>query len=465
MPCQDSPAVKSTYTARIVVQDPLIALMSAQSTKSEPAGDGQKAFFFEQKVPIPSYLLALAIGLLEKRDISERCAVWGEAGAVDKARHEFEDTERFLSVAEEICGPYVWGRYDVLVMPPSFPYGGMENPCLTFVTPTLLAGDKSLANVVAHEISHSWMGNLVGCETWEHFWMNEGFTVYLERKICKALHGSAAMHLDAIGGWNALVGSVNHFGCSHAFTELHVNVKGVDPDDAFSSIPYEKGFNFLFFLESLLGEEKMNAMLKAHCEQYKFSTVNCFKWKKWFLERFKDEDPALLAQIDWNQWLHAPGLPPKPNFDTSMVDASHQLAIALVGGQEPAADVDFKSWSSPRVVAFLEKLLNLQAASQDDFQPILADIENRYQLLASGNSEIRFRWLTLNVRAQVAAVFPNAVAFLLEQGRMKFIRPLYRDLFKSNEEGKALAVDTFQTNRAIYHNIASSLVAKDLGLA
>jgi leukotriene-A4 hydrolase len=297
MPCQDTPAAKCTYSARLVVPSPLTALMSALSTRHEPVGDAkQVAFYFEQKVPIPSYLLALAVGCLEKRDISPRCAVWSEKEAADKARFEFEDTERFLAIAEEICGPYAWGRYDILLMPPSFPYGGMENPCLTFVTPTLLAGDKSLANVVAHEIAHSWMGNLVGCETWEHFWMNEG-NIYLLLRVLIAvvprfhcLFGtqdlqssswqvcftslfcasprpyrfSAAMHLEAITGWNSLIGSVNAYGCCHKFTELHVNLKGCDPDDAFSSIPYEKGFNFLFYLESIVGEAAMNGIGVFH---------------------------------------------------------------------------------------------------------------------------------------------------------------------------------------------------------
>jgi len=467
MPCQDTPAAKCTYSARLVVPSPLTALMSALSTRHEPVGDAkQVAFYFEQKVPIPSYLLALAVGCLEKRDISPRCAVWSEKEAADKARFEFEDTERFLAIAEEICGPYAWGRYDILLMPPSFPYGGMENPCLTFVTPTLLAGDKSLANVVAHEIAHSWMGNLVGCETWEHFWMNEGFTVYLERKICKALHGSAAMHLEAITGWNSLIGSVNAYGCCHKFTELHVNLKGCDPDDAFSSIPYEKGFNFLFYLESIVGEAAMNGFLKAHCAEYAFKTTNCFKWKKFFLAHFASLGSA-LDQIEWDQWLHAPGLPPLPKFDTSLCDEAHKLAAALAMGETAPEEVCLSAWSSARQVAFLEKLLTLQSECKNatEFVPVLTGIESRFQLSASKNAEVRFRYLTLGVRAGLrGSVFADAVKFLTEQGRMKFIRPLYRDLFKAGEEGKALALATFQEHKSMYHAIARTMVSKDLGL-
>jgi leukotriene-A4 hydrolase len=461
MPCQDSPAVKSTYTARIVVPTALTALMSAASVDSKEEADGMKAYTFEQKVPIPSYLLALAIGALEKRDISERCAVWSEAQVVDAARYEFEDTERFLAVAEEICGPYAWGRYDILLMPPSFPYGGMENPCLTFVTPTLLAGDKSLANVVAHEISHSWMGNLVGCETWEHFWMNEGFTVYLERKICKALHGNAAMHLDAISGYEALKGSVERYGCSHNFTKMNVNLKGVDPDDAFSSVPYEKGFNFLFYLESLFGEQAMNGLLRAHCEEYKFSTVNGFKWKKFFENHFAGHEA--LSQIDWTQWLHSPGLPPRPAFDTSLIDQATTLAASLAAGNMPT-DVDLNTWSSNQMVGFLESLLNLQKEGSSEFATMLQNMETTFAMSQFKNSEIRFRWLTLNIKAGNSAVFADAVAFMTEQGRMKFVRPLYRDLFRAGDEGRTLALATFQEFRTTYHTIASTMIAKDLGV-
>ena len=231
--------MKAPYKASITVPAALTALMSAVSTGEEVTDGGKKkTFHFEQKVPIPSYLIALAAGNLVSREIGPRSKVWSEASMVDAGAFEFAETEKFISTAEEVCGPYVWGRYDILLLPPSFPYGGMENPCLTFVTPTLLAGDRSLANVVAHEIAHSWMGNLVTNQTWEHFWMNEGFTVFVERKIVGRMYGNEEYGLHSEIGWQDLVDSVDHYGCEHEFTQLHVPLDGVDPDDAVRVVVY-----------------------------------------------------------------------------------------------------------------------------------------------------------------------------------------------------------------------------------
>eukprot|EP00978_Attheya_sp_CCMP212_P000141 scaffold272_cov31-Attheya_sp.AAC.1 len=220
LPCQDTPSNKCTYSAVVTVPSPLVALMSALSTGSQDLEDGTIQYTFDQKVPVPSYLIALAVGALEKRDIGPRSAVWSEKEMVEAGAYEFAETEDFLQAGEEIAGPYVWGRYDILLLPPSFPYGGMENPMLTFVTPTLLAGDRSLVNVVAHEIAHSWFGNLATSKTWGHFWMNEGFTVFLERKILKKLRGSGCYNLAAMMGLKALEDSVNLFGMKHPFTCL-----------------------------------------------------------------------------------------------------------------------------------------------------------------------------------------------------------------------------------------------------
>jgi len=279
-PCQDSPGVKSTYTATIAVPSPLVALMSAVAAK----GTGEKkedsvVYRFSQPVPTPSYLVALVVGCLEERKIGPRSSVWSEPEMVDAGVAEFEDTEKYLATAESIAGPYVWGRYDILLLPPSFPYGGMENPCLTFVTPTLLAGDKSLATVVIHEISHSWMGNLVTCKSWVDFWMNEGFCRILELKIIKALFGDKYFDLYANIGLKALRGSISLFGEDHNYTKMRPELKDVDPDDAFSSVPYEKGLNFLIYLENLIGGEKvMNPLLKEYCSTFKEKSTTRWRW-------------------------------------------------------------------------------------------------------------------------------------------------------------------------------------------
>uniref|UniRef100_A0A914WI42 Uncharacterized protein n=1 Tax=Plectus sambesii TaxID=2011161 RepID=A0A914WI42_9BILA len=258
VPCMDTPSVKHPYQAEVSVPNEVVCLMSAiQTAEPQPSQeiDGYTTYTFDQKVPIPSYLLAIVVGVMEKRDISHRCAVWAESSVVDKARYEFDETEDILKTAEDIVGPYVWGRYDMVCLPPSFPFGGMENPCLTFITPTLIAGDRSLASVVAHEVSHSWTGNLVTNSTWEHFWLNEGFTMFIERKICGRLVNEQYRQFMAFNGWtNNLAPAVyEQFHPTHPFTKLIQEHKNVDPDVAFSCVPYEKGSAFLFYLEQKLG--------------------------------------------------------------------------------------------------------------------------------------------------------------------------------------------------------------------
>eukprot|EP01116_Phalansterium_solitarium_P022122 TRINITY_DN7190_c0_g2_i1.p2 TRINITY_DN7190_c0_g2~~TRINITY_DN7190_c0_g2_i1.p2 ORF type:complete len:606 (-),score=250.62 TRINITY_DN7190_c0_g2_i1:216-2033(-) len=465
-PCQDSPSVKAAYTARIVVPEPLTALMSAISTGSSPAGPGKTAFTFEQKVPIPSYLVAVVAGHLVSKDIGPRSRVWTESTKLEAAAWEFAETEAFIAAAESFLTPYAFGRYDVLMLPGSFPYGGMENPCLTFVTPTLLAGDRSLADVVAHEIAHSWMGNLVTNANWESFWLNEGFTVYVERKIAGILHGEPMRHFSAIMGHKALADSVALYGPEHNFTSLTPLLKDIDPDDAFSSVPYEKGFQFLFYLERLVGgpnhdQTIFEAFLRAWIAKYQFGTATTGDFIDFFSAYFAGKAP--LEQIDWHTWLRKPGMPPvelMAHIDTTLANASHALADSWIAGGQDAKPDDIAGWSSGQKVVFLEKLHShaapLPAAS-------LARMDELYQLTKSGNAEVKFRWFMLCIKAGYEAVYLAVVEFLKLQGRMKFVRPLYRDLFRS-ANGKQLALDTFQQHRDNYHNIASKMIAKDLGL-
>eukprot|EP00178_Gracilaria_changii_P015912 TRINITY_DN4472_c0_g1_i3.p1 TRINITY_DN4472_c0_g1~~TRINITY_DN4472_c0_g1_i3.p1 ORF type:complete len:450 (+),score=43.73 TRINITY_DN4472_c0_g1_i3:146-1495(+) len=251
-PCQDTPAVKSPYTAIVSVLPPyhnLCVVMSAQrvaSATDDPEGSAR----FHCAVPIPSYLFALACGSLESRPLSSRCKVWAQPGVIESAANEFANVEQMLCAAEDLAGPYVWGRYDILVLPASFPYGGMENPMLTFVTPTLLSGDRSLVSVIIHEIAHSWAGNLVSCRDSCHFWMNEGFTVKLERRILSKMYGPGVEGLDAIAGRQSLDDYFASVGEHHKTTSLVTKLKnGEDPDDYFSCVAYEKGYNFLLWIE------------------------------------------------------------------------------------------------------------------------------------------------------------------------------------------------------------------------
>jgi len=484
LPCQDTPSNKFTYSARVEVDAPLRALMSAQSSEevAETKGAARVQYDFKQPEPIPSYLLALAVGALESRRVGPRSHVWSEAEMVEAGAFEFAKTEEFIKAGEDVCGPYPWGIYDILLLPPSFPYGGMENPCLTFVTPTLLAGDRSLANVVAHEIAHSWFGNFVTSETWESFWMNEGFTVFLERKIVKALQGKAHQDLHAQIGLNDLEKSIDRFGADHPFTCLCPRLQGVDPDDAFSSVPYEKGFNFLTYLENLVGgEEVMNPFLRAHCQRFAHSTVNSEQWKPFFLDYMLNVAKVpqdKLNQIDWDTWYHKPGMPVVSNqFDQSLIQGSNDLANLLLAGGEAAGKVGkdaLASWDSAQIVIFLERLISAQkdanasgdAEKQAALRERLQAIDALFNFTASRNSELRFRWLTLAIRAVPALEdrYPAVEAFLREQGRMKYIRPLFRDLYESDGKGRTFGVELFKTIGKQYHSIAQKMVARDLHL-
>eukprot|EP00775_Hariotina_reticulata_P009872 gene9872-10030_t len=312
-----------------------------------------------------------------------------------------------VCVCEALAGPYVWGRYDLLLLPPSFPYGGMENPCLTFVTPTLLAGDRSLTNVVAHEIAHSWTGNLVTNSSWEHFWLNEGWTVFLERKIVGRLKGEKALQFHAAQGAASLEEEVKRIGADHNFTRLVPDLSsGEDPDDAFSRIPYEKGFYFLYYLQDLVGgADACEPFMRSYLSTFAFKTVSSDQFKEYFLAFFKD-NPAVAA-IDWDTWFYAPGMPPvKNSYDTSLATAAYDLAVKWhtadimgIGADPPAgasaADID--DWDSEQIVAFLDRLGELRSLT-----PLAASIcramDRLYNFDSASNCEIRTSKADISVK-------------------------------------------------------------------
>ncbi|PRP81813.1 hypothetical protein PROFUN_10802 [Planoprotostelium fungivorum] len=462
LPCQDAPSVKATYEASVTVPKALTAVMSAVNSQDDTIHGDLRTFFFIQKIPTSSYLIALGVGDLVSKDIGPRTRVWSEPSFVERGAYEFAETEEFIQVAEKHLGPYVWGRYDILLLPPSFPYGGMENPCLTFVTPTLLAGDRSLADVVAHEISHSWSGNYVTNKTWEHFWLNEGWTVYNERIIHGALHGEKERHFKALQGLKALDDSIEMFGKESPHTALYQKLDGIDPDDAFSSVPYEKGFNFLFYLETLVGGlEPFLAFARVYLDKFKFSTVTTEQFKELFLEHFEGKvEKAKLDSIDWEKWLYAPGdLPVPPKFDESIARASIDLGDRwLEKGEGQASDI--AGWNAGQICLFLDTIITSPKSLSTE---TAEKMDKAYNLNASKNAEVRFRWYTIGIKAEYEPVFEKAAGFLVEQGRMKYVRPLYRTLKKS-QKGSELAVKTFKEHGQLYHSIAAKMIAKDLGL-
>ncbi|RUS91516.1 hypothetical protein EGW08_000737 [Elysia chlorotica] len=473
-PCQDSPAVKFPYTAKVKCPRDITVLMSAEREGTEPCPDDPSQVFykFSMKVPIPSYLVAIVAGDLEYRNIGPRSKVWSERELVEAAAYEFAETEQMLQTAEQLGGPYVWGIYDLLVLPPSFPYGGMENPCLTFVTPTLLAGDRSLADVIAHEISHSWTGNLVTNRTFEDFWLNEGHTKYLERKIVSRLQsGRDYFELLSRQGFQILqqtVKSLREAG-EEPYTRLVPDLRGVDPDDAFSTVPYEKGFALLYYLEQLLGgPEVFEPFLRAYIENFKYKSISTQDWKDYLFEYFSSQaDQEKLQAVDWDTWLQGLGMPPcQPDYDGALLleEPSRILSQRWITQTEGNLDVfqkeDMNSWPSLLVRQFLQFLLD-----EEDPLPLakVIHMEKVYGFNAVKNSEVRFRWLRLCIKARWLECIPLALGFVTEQGRMKFVRPIYRDLH-AWEEARLQAITNFGKVRREMHSTTAQLVAKDLHL-
>jgi leukotriene-A4 hydrolase len=332
-PCQDTPDVKSTYDFKIRSPLPVIASGIPTGAKDfQPGKDGQLGtlqYNFHQEIPMPSYLFAIASGDIATASIGPRSVIATGPEELMAAKWELEDdTEKFIQVAEDLVFPYAWTQYNVLSLPSSFPYGGMENPIFTFATPTIISGDRENIDVIAHELSHSWSGNLVSNASWEHFWLNEGWTTYLERRIQAAVHGEPHRDFSAIIGWKALEDSIALFGDDHEFTKLIVDLKGKDPDDAFSSIPYEKGFHFLYYLEKLVGKPLWDKFIPFYFKTWQRRSLDSYEFKATLLEFFAPDKEASqkLEQVDWDSWFYKPGLPPKPDFDTSMVDDCYALA-------------------------------------------------------------------------------------------------------------------------------------------
>ncbi|MBP1627767.1 MAG: Aminopeptidase [Holophagaceae bacterium] len=439
VPCQDCAVARVSYDARVTVPAALTAVMSAGPAGESLEGEG-RTFRFHMPQPIPSYLLALAVGELEGRDISPRVRVWAEPVTVDKAAWEFAGTEAFVAKAEALFGPYDWDRYDMLVLPPSFPYGGMENPRMTFLTPTLLAGDRSLVDVVAHELAHSWTGNLITNATAEHFWLNEGFTVWAERRILRVLHGAEAESLGWALGQRALEESLERFHDQPELTLLRTHLAGVDPDDAFSSIPYEKGARFVAALERDLGEETFAAFLAAYMRRFRFQSITTEQ----FCDFVEEQHPGLLARVGAEAWLHQPGLPADaPVFRSARLEELTALAGGWSVGQRPAGA---EAWSATELLIYLQHLpreISLEGCERLDAQLGLSQ---------RGNYEILVEWLCIAAGSGYAAVFPKVRELLSSVGRMKYVRPLYQALGRT-AAGKDLGREIFAQTSPRYHSL------------
>lgn len=453
IPCQDSPGVRVTYTATVHVPEGLTAVMSADTK-----GNEANTYRFEMSQAIPPYLIALAVGELEFRAVGNRTGVWAEPRVLAKAVHEFADVERMLEVAERRFGPYRWGRYDILVLPPSFPFGGMENAKLTFATPTVLAGDRSLVSLIAHELAHSWSGNLVTCATWRDFWLNEGTTTYLERRIVEDLYGADRANIERVIGLRELRADLAKLKPHDQV--LHIDLRGRDPDDAMNAIAYEKGALFLTHLEEQAGRDRFDAFLKHYFDANAFHSITTADFEAQVLsDLFADASGAVRARAtqDLHNWLTEPGLPADaPRPASARLESLSVKASRWLRGDIEVVELGANDWSTQEWVYFLNGLpANLPAER-------LAELDAAYQLTTGANAEVLVPWLRHAIRAGYAPASERLESFLTSVGRRKYLMPLYEELVKS-PAGRERAQAIFDRAKSHYHPIAAESVARVVG--
>ncbi len=440
IPCQDTPGKRITYSAKVKVPKELMPVMSATNpVKKNETG----VYTFSMKQPIPTYLIALAVGDLEYRAIGKRTGIYTEPVTIEKAAKEFVDIEKMLIAAEKLYGTYKWQKYDVIVLPPSFPFGGMENPRLTFATPTILAGDKSLTSLIAHEMAHSWSGNLVTNATWNDFWLNEGFTVYFERRIMEELYGREYTEMLALLGYQELFEEAE--GLPVNDTKLKLDLCNRNPDDGMTQIAYEKGAFFLRLLEEKGGREKFDAFLKNYFAKHAFQTMTT---EAFVLYLNKEFITKYNLDINVNEWIYEKGIP--SNISKVYSDKFQKVEKSIEEWTKSGSieNIPYGSWSTHERIHFIRHLPKSMEIAK------MQELDKAFVLTSSGNCEILAEWFKVAIANKYADSYAKLEEFLVTVGRRKFLRPLYAEMMKS-EEGKKMAMDIYKKARPNYHSVAT----------
>lgn len=447
IPTQDSPGIRQSWTATITVPDDLVAVMSGEqlTPKGEPVAKGQRRYRFRMDHNVPPYLIALAVGDIASRAIDPRTAAYTEPSQLDRVAAELSDTGRMVKAAEALYGRYRWGRYDVLVLPPSFPYGGMENPMLTFATPTIITGDKSNVDVIAHELAHSWSGNLVTNATWSDIWLNEGFTTYFENRIDEALYGKERAATLADLSWDDLQKDLRE--AKPDATRLHGG-----PEEIHGELAYTKGSTFLRTIEQAVGRARWDAYLRGYFDRHAFQPQTSAGFLADLRANLIRDDGALEKRLKLDEWVYAPGLPDNAVHVRSETLGRIDAVLAQVAAGAPIASINARGWSTQEWLRFLNGLPRKQNAAR------LGELDRAFALSSSANAYVRSAWLRLAIANRYEPAISSIDQFLPSVGRGLLIMPVYRALAEQGDWGMPIARKAFAS--AHYHPVTAAMVEK-----
>ena len=466
IPLQDSPSNRITYSADVKVPSDLLAVMSAKNpTKKNKEGK----YHFEMNKPIPAYLIALAVGDLSYHAFSENSGVYSEPELLPACEYEFDAIPKMISAAEQLYGPYQWEQYDILVLPYSFPVGGMENPMLTFANPTLLAGDKSLVSVIAHELAHSWSGNLVTNRTWNDFWLNEGFTVYFEQRIMESIYGKEVADILALIEFDELNDELTRIKKSKnpEDSKLYLALEGRNPDDGMTDIAYVKGAFFLKTLEDHVGRSKFDAFLKKYFKTFQFKTIDTKQFISFLNEELLKKEKIAF---DYKSWIYAEGLPENClKLFSIRLEKMEELADNFTNGKASFAPKITYTWK--KVGKRRKKIKHTEQIKFQDHivqewqtfirrlprnlpQAKMRELDRYLHFSISGNSELLTEWFVLSANCGYVQSNKNEIsAFLGKVGRRKYLMPIYEALLL-NESTRYFALQTFNQTKANYHAVS-----------
>jgi aminopeptidase N len=440
IPCQDSPGIRFTYNAKVSVPKDLMALMSAVNPQQK---NDTGVYTFKQDKPIPSYLMAIAVGDVEFKSIDNRTGVYAEHSQIDKAKWEFAKLGDMVNAAEKLFGPYRWGRYDLIVLPPSFPFGGMENPNLTFLTPTVLAGDRSLTSLLAHELGHSWSGNLVSNASWDETWLNEGFTTYVEHRIGEEVFGINEAKMQDVLSRKVLKDNVDELGIDSPDTRLKIDLSGKNPDEGLSDIPYEKGYALLQTIEATVGRKQFDTFLTNYFNDHAFQSINTEAFVAYINKKLIKGDKGLADKIKLDEWIYKPGIPSN--------------IITPVSEDFNAIDTIQKTWRKTGIKGLSQKIKSTNEKQHFiDYLPNdltvqeMTEIDKEFNFTKGGNFVVKRQWFIIAIQHQYKVAYPAIENFLTSYSRTYSLTPLYKEMIKTTE-GKVWAKQIYAKAKPGYH--------------